>query len=70
MSDDIKYKIDLIAEESITIISKTRNLNELEELRIFYLGKKGLVTSFLKTMKNLDQSERIDIGKKLNLLKK
>ena len=53
MSDDIKDKIDLIAEESITKISKSQNLNELEDLRIFYLGKKGLVTSFLKTMKDL-----------------
>ena len=69
MSDDIKDKIDLIAEESITKISKSKNLNELEDLRIFYLGKKGLVTSFLKTMKDLEQSEKIKIGKKLNLLK-
>ena len=69
MSDDIKDNIDLIAEESITKISKSKNLNELEDLRIFYLGKKGLVTSFLKTMKDLEQSEKINIGKKLNLLK-
>ena len=69
MSDDIKDKIDLIAEESITKISKSKNLNELEDHRIFYLGKKGLVTSFLKTMKDLEQSEKINIGKKLNLLK-
>ena len=69
MSDDIKDKIDLIAEESITKISKSENLKELEHLRIFYLGKKGLVTSFLKTMKDLEQSEKINIGKKLNLLK-
>ena len=69
MSDDIKDKIDLTAEESITKISKLKNLNELEDLRIFYLGKKGLVTSFLKTMKDLEESEKINIGKKLNLLK-
>ena len=69
MSDDIKDKIDLIAEESITKISKSENLNELENLRIFYLGKKGLVTSILKTIKDLEQSEKINIGKKLNLLK-
>ena len=69
MSDDIKDKIDLIAEESMAKISKSKNLNELEDLRIFYLGKKGLVTSFLKTMKDLEQSEKINIGKKLNLLK-
>ena len=69
MSDDIKDKIDLIAEESMTKISKSKSLNELEDLRIFYLGKKGLVTSFLKTMKDLEQSEKINIGKKLNLLK-
>ena len=69
MSNDIKDKIDLIAEESITKISKSESLNELEELRIFYLGKKGLITSFLKTMKVLEQSKKIQIGKKLNLLK-
>ena len=69
MSDDIKDKINLIAEESIDKISKSENLNELDELRIFYLGKKGLVTSFLKTMKDLKQSEKIEIGGKLNSLK-
>ena len=69
MSDDIKDKINLIAEESIDKISKSENFNELDELRIFYLGKKGLVTSFLKTMKDLEQSEKIEIGRKLNLLK-
>ena len=69
MSDDIKDKIKQIAEESIDKISKSKSLNELDELRIFYLGKKGLVTSFLKTMKDLEQSEKIEIGRKLNLLK-
>ena len=69
MSNDIKDKIELIDEESIAKISKSENLNELEEIRIFYLGKKGLITSFLKMMKDLEQSERIDVGKKLNLLK-
>ena len=69
MSDDIKDKIKLITDESIAKISKSENLNELEEIRIFYLGKKGLITSFLKMMKDLEQSKRIEIGKKLNLLK-
>ena len=65
MSDDINDKIELIAEESITKISKSENVNELEELRIFYLGKKGLITSFLKAIKDFEQSKKIEIGKKL-----
>ena len=69
MSYDIKEKIEIVAEESFTKISKSENINELEEIIIFYLGKKGLITSFLKTMKDLEQSKRIEIGKKLNLLK-
>ena len=69
MSGDIKDKIDKISEESLGKINKSENINELEELRIFYLGKKGLITSFLKTMRNLEQSEKIETGKKLNLLK-
>ncbi len=69
MSDDIKDKIEKVAEESISKISKSINLHELEKLRILYLGKKGLITSFLKSMKNLEQSQKIEIGKKLNLIK-
>ena len=69
MSDDIKGKIELIAKESFSKIGKSENISELEQLRILYLGKKGLVTSFLKTMKNFGQSEKIEIGKRLNLLK-
>ena len=38
MTDDIKDKINLIAKESLVKIDKSENLNELEELRIFYLG--------------------------------
>ena len=38
MSDEIKDKIELIAEESITKINKSENINELEAIRILYLG--------------------------------
>ena len=48
MSDEIKDKIELIAEESITKINKSENINELEAIRILYLGKKGIITYFLK----------------------
>ena len=48
MTDNLKDKINLIAEESTNKISKSVNLNELEDLRIFYLGKKGLDFLILK----------------------
>ena len=65
MSDDIKDKIDLIAEESITKISKSKNLNELEDIRIFYLGKKRFGNIFFKNHeRSRNNLKKINIGKK------
>ena len=69
MSDDIKDKIDLIAEESITKISKSKNLNELEDLRIFYLGKKGLVTLVDQRRKLLSYLRKSDNNKYQEVVK-
>ena len=69
MSNNIKEKIDLVAEESKQKIEKSQNISQLEDIRINYLGKKGLITSFLKIMKDLDQSQKIEMGKKVNSIK-
>ena len=69
MNSDIKKKITEITKESNLSISNVNNLDDLENLRILYLGKKGQITSLLKNLRLLDPNDKIDIGKELNLIK-
>ena len=50
-------------------IDKVSSLVELEELRVHYLGKKGLLTSEMKSLSSLSIEEKKETGQKLNLIK-
>lgn len=50
-------------------ISEISSLVELEALRIQYLGKKGLLTSEMKSLSLLSVEEKKEKGQKLNILK-
>ena len=50
-------------------IDKVSSLKELEELRVRYLGKKGLLTSEMKSLSLLSIEEKKEKGQKLNILK-
>lgn len=50
-------------------LSEIRDLSELENVRISYLGKKGSVTGLLKGMKELSHEEKKAFGQKVNELK-
>jgi phenylalanyl-tRNA synthetase alpha chain len=67
MSESIfKLKQDFEAElASLVLTSK----EEVDAIRVKYLGKKGLVTDLLKQMGALPAEERPAYGKKVNELK-
>ena len=48
----------------------TNSQIELENFRIKYLGKKGIITDLFKLLKNIDQKDKKSYGKALNDLKK
>lgn len=50
-------------------ISKASSLAELEEMRVQYLGKKGLLTSKMKSLFLLSEKEKKEEGQRLNILK-
>ena len=50
-------------------IDKASSLDKIEELRIYYLGKKGLLTSEMKSLSLLSIEEKKEEGQKLNILK-
>ncbi len=64
MLDSDSLKKTFIAE-----INATASLAELQQLRVKYLGKKGLLTSQLKSLPTLPAEERRLFGKAVNELK-
>ena len=50
-------------------IDKASSSDKLEELRIHYLGKKGLLTTEMKSLSLLSVEEKKEKGQKLNILK-
>ena len=62
-------KIVLIKNELNTDLEKITSLKELGELKVKYLGKKGLVTELTSNMKDLSIEERKELGKISNEVK-
>src|SRR3990167_2649008 len=51
-------------------ITKTESIEVLENLRIKYLGRKGLINSFIEELKKVEIPDRKILGPKINNLKK
>ena len=58
--------LQIILSEAIAEISKAKSLEDLDNLRVSYLGKKGRLTLAAGTMKDLSKEERPIAGKNLN----
>ena len=62
----VKEKLLTIKDIVIEKINNIDNLDDLEKIRIEYLGKKGELTNILKGMKDLSKEERPVIGQVAN----
>ena len=62
----MKEKIEQIKQKSIEEIKSAKDLKNLDELRVKYLGKKGELTAVLREMKDLSAEERPVIGNLVN----
>ena len=62
----MKEKLDSIKKDAKESISKIENLQELQELKVKILGKKGELTAILKGLGNLSPEERPIIGSLVN----
>jgi phenylalanyl-tRNA synthetase alpha chain len=56
-------------DQALFDVDNAKNLTELEELRVKYLGKKGLITGQLKTLGKLPPEDRKASGAKINKVK-
>ncbi len=62
----MKEKIEAIRAAAKAAIEKTASENEIEELRVKYLGKKGELTAMLKQMGSVSPEERPAMGQLVN----
>lgn len=62
-------EIKKLKEEALLKIENLKNLEELEEFRIAYLSKKGVVQGLMAKMKDLPKEEKPKFGQVVNILK-
>ncbi len=65
----MKDKIEEIKKEFREKISGVKNLNDVNELKVNYLGKKGAISELTTYLKELPNEEKKEFGKLLNELK-
>ena len=62
----MKEKIQALINEAKAKVEAAKELIEINELKVSFLGKTGAITSLLKGMKDVPQEQRPEIGKYVN----
>ena len=58
-----------VRQSFVAALENVSAMDELEKIRVEFIGKKGLVTELLKEMKNLSNEEKKSFGQEVNVLK-
>jgi len=66
----MKNRLINIKEEALNALSSVTDEKELNDLRVKYLGKKGVITLSLKRVGSLSSEERPEFGRQVNEVKK
>ena len=62
----MREQLEKIKEEALHQIEASNALEKLNEIRVAYLGKKGQLTSVLKSMKDVAPEDRPKVGQMVN----
>ena len=65
----IQTQLEELNTEAVKAIADTQSLEELEQLRVKYLGKKGQLSQILRGMGKLSPEERPAVGSQANIVK-
>ena len=60
---------DQLINSALAELESCDSLELLENARVKYFGKNGEVTNILKNLSKLSETEKKDMGKKINLFK-
>jgi len=66
----VEKDLDQIQQEAIAALETAGSAREIEELAVRYLGRKGVLTRYLRNIARLPAEQRPAAGKKANRLKK
>jgi phenylalanyl-tRNA synthetase alpha chain len=58
--------VNEIQQRALAAIEASGNLQELDDLRVQYLGKKGEITAQLKTLGSMEPEQRKSFGQTVN----
>lgn len=67
--NDLEIELETLLKTAQNSIASSENLDQIEELRVAYLGKKGQLSQILGSMGKLDAAERPKIGSMANQVK-
>ena len=70
METDSRYNVDVLVAEAHTRIGEAVDLTTLDNVRVLYLGKTGLLTDQLKSLGKLPKDQRPRAGQAINRAKK
>ena len=62
-------KIEQVQKEALEAIQNAKTMDELRDIRIQYLGKKGSIQALMTMMKDLSKEEKPAFGQKVNACK-
>lgn len=65
----MKQQLHNLKNEALALINGVKNSEELESLRIAFLGRKGKINHLLKDLSQFNKEKRTEIGKSLNEVK-
>lgn len=66
----MKEKLEKIMKDALSQIEQSEELDKLNDIRVAFLGKKGALTSVLKSMKDVAPEDRPKLGQLVNEARK
>ncbi len=66
---ELKEELKALGEEAKKLIEKSSNIDEINNIRVEYLGKKGKLKNILRTLGKLSPEERKELGQLANRIK-
>jgi phenylalanyl-tRNA synthetase alpha chain len=66
---ETERQVELLQEQALAAIRRAAGTQELEQLRVHYLGRKGALTQILRGLKDLEPENRRRVGNRANLAK-
>ena len=66
----LREKLSELRQDALVRINEAKAERSLQDVKVNYLGKKGVITGLMKEMKELPKEERPEFGQLVNEVRK